>query len=107
MKKKLLSVLLSVAMVATMLAGCGAKEEAAAPAEEAAVEEAAPAEEAAEAAPAESTSADPFYVYSWNTELQERLSYVFAQYPEIEERVVYVNVGDSNIYQEKKGKKVN
>ena len=53
MKKKLLSALLSVAMVASLLVGCGGT---AAPAEEAApaTEEAAPAEEAAEeAAPAE------------------------------------------------------
>ena len=53
MKRKLLSALLSVAMVATLLVGCGAKtEEAAAPA---ATEEAAPAEE--EAAPAEEEAA--------------------------------------------------
>ena len=54
MKKKLLSALLSVAMVATLLTGCGS---AAAPAEEAAAtEEAAPAEE--EAAPAEDATAE-------------------------------------------------
>lgn len=50
MKKKVLATLLSVAMVATLLAGCGAKEETAAPATEAAApaaEEAAPATEAA------------------------------------------------------------
>lgn len=58
MKKKVLSALLSVAMVATLLIGCGAKEEAApaaeAPAatEEAAAEEAPAAEEAAPAAEA-------------------------------------------------------
>ena len=55
MKRKLISAVLCVAMVATMLVGCGSKtEEAAAPAAEA-TEEAAPAEEAAteEAAPAE------------------------------------------------------
>ena len=45
MKKRILSMILATAMVATMLVGCGAKEEAAAPAEEAAVEEAAPAAE--------------------------------------------------------------
>ena len=39
MKKRILSMILATAMVATVLAGCGAKEEAAAPAE-------APAEEA-------------------------------------------------------------
>lgn len=100
MKKKLLSTLLSVAMVSTLLVGCGGSAEEAAPAEDAAVEDA-----AEDAAPAEdaaaSTSEDPFYIYSWNTELQERLAYVFAEYPEIEERVVYVNVGDSGVYQEK------
>ena len=102
MKKKLLSVLLSVAMVATMLAGCGAKEEAAAPAEEAAVEEAAPAEEAEAAAPAEETAGEPFYVYSWNTEAGDRIrDYVSSINPEVAERMVYVNVGDSAIYQEK------
>lgn len=57
MKKKVLSVILSTAIIATLLAGCGnSSEEAAAPAEEeSAVEEAeeeAPAEEAAEEAPA-------------------------------------------------------
>ena len=55
MKRKVLSAILSVAMVATLLVGCGAKEEAAAPAAETKTEEAAPAAEAApaeEAAPA-------------------------------------------------------
>ena len=53
MKKKLLSALLCVAMVASLVVGCGAKEEA--PAEAPAATEEAPAEEAAteEAAPAE------------------------------------------------------
>jgi len=57
MKKKVISALLSVAMVATLLVGCGSKE-AAAPAAEAApaaTEEAAPAAEAA--APAEEAAA--------------------------------------------------
>ncbi len=52
MKRKLLSVILATAMVATMLVGCGAKEEAAAPAP-AAEEEAPAAEEEAPAASGE------------------------------------------------------
>lgn len=57
MKKKLLSMILTTAMVASVLVGCGSSSDSAqtaAPAEEAATEEAAPAEEAAaeEAAPA-------------------------------------------------------
>ena len=50
MKKRILSMILATALVATALVGCGAKEEAAAPAAEPAVEEEAPAAE--EAAPA-------------------------------------------------------
>ena len=46
MKKKLLSALLCVAMVASLVIGCGAKEEAAAPEAPAATEEAAPEAEA-------------------------------------------------------------
>ena len=84
MKKKALSVLLATAMVATMLAGCGAAApaaEAAAPAatEEApAEEEAAPAEE--EAAPAEEVAdaaADEgkvLNIYCWNEEFKSRLT---------------------------------
>ena len=56
MKRKLLSVILATAMVATMLVGCGAKEEAAAPAP-AAEEEAPAAEEEANAAEAEAPAA--------------------------------------------------
>ncbi len=54
MKRKAISMLLAMTMVAGMFAGCGAKEEAAAPAADAAVEEEAPAaEEEAEAPAAE------------------------------------------------------
>jgi len=57
MKKKVLATLISVAMVASLLVGCGAKEEAAAPAAPAATEEAAPA--ATEEAPAAEAEAAP------------------------------------------------
>lgn len=58
MKKKVLSVLLTAAMVATMLTGCGGNQQA--PAEEAPATEEAPAAEATEEAPAaEAESTDP------------------------------------------------
>ncbi|MBP3476761.1 MAG: hypothetical protein J6K48_10670 [Lachnospiraceae bacterium] len=108
MKKKVISVLLSTAMVASLLVGCGSSSDNAAPAaddgaaaettEEAPAEEAAPAEDAA----ADTTaSGDKFYIYSWNTELQERLKFVTDAHPELADRIEYVNVGDSAIYQEK------
>ena len=58
MKRKVLSAILSVAMVATLLVGCGAKEEAAAPAAETKTEEAAPAAEAEAEAPAAEATAE-------------------------------------------------
>ena len=59
MKKKVLSVVLSVAMVATLLAGCGAAAEAPATEAPAATEEAAPAEPAEEPAAAEEVAEAP------------------------------------------------
>ena len=111
MKKKIVSLVLSAAMTCSLLAGCGAANQPAAPAADAATEEAAPAaeetaeapaaEETAEAAPAADASGEKFYIYSWNTELQDRLEYVFEVYPELRDQVVYVNVGDDKVYQEK------
>ena len=114
MKKKLLSALLSTAMVASLLVGCGSDGAAnnssndAAPADNAA----ASTDNNTQAAPADNTAADTsssdaaasgdkFYIYSWNTELQERLAFVFEANPGMEERIEYVNVGDSAVYQEK------
>lgn len=105
MKKKVLSALLSVTMVASLLIGCGGSTTTEAPAADA---PAAPTETAEEAPAAETAdtadaaaSGDKFYIYSWNTELGQRLEYVYAAYPEIKDRVEYVNVGDSAVYQEK------
>ena len=68
MKKRILSVLLSAAMVATLLVGCGGSSEAAAPAaapvaEEKTEEAAAPA---AEEAPAASTNENELTVWCWD-----------------------------------------
>ncbi|MGN0132992.1 MAG: carbohydrate ABC transporter substrate-binding protein [Lachnospiraceae bacterium] len=85
MKKKLLSVLLSTAMVASLLVGCGDKEETVeTPAEETApAEDETSAEETAEA-PAEEAAAEwtadfsddtgsVLNIYCWNTEFQSRM----------------------------------
>ncbi len=97
MKKKLLSALLSTAMVASLLVGCGGDGGAATTDNNAAADNTAAADTSSDAA----ASGDKFYIYSWNTELGERLEYVYKAYPEIKDRVEYVNVGDSAIYQEK------
>ena len=99
MKKKLISMLLATALVATSLVGCGAPAEEKAKEEGAAKEEAAVEEEAV--VEEEAASDDPFYIYSWNTELGDRLNYVYEAHPEIKDKVVYVNVGDGAVYQEK------
>lgn len=67
MRRKLISVLLATAMVASLLAGCGGKtEETAAPEAAAETTEAAPAEAAeAEAAPAEEASAEEVTITYW------------------------------------------
>ena len=113
MKKKLLSALLSTAMVASLLVGCGSDGAAnnssndAASTDNAAAStdnntQAASTDNAADTSSGDAAaSGDKFYIYSWNTELQERLAYVFEANPGMEERVEYVNVGDSAVYQEK------
>lgn len=115
MKKKLLSVLLSSAMIASVLAGCGsngggstttpAADNTATEAPAADNSAAAPAADnsAAEAPAADVASGDKLYVYSWNTELGERLELALglAGRDDLWNRIEYVNVGDSGIYQER------
>lgn len=42
---------------------------------------------------------DKFYIYSWNDELKMRLEYVWEVYPELKDKVEYVEIGDDNTYQ--------
>jgi len=93
MKKKVLSVLLSAAMVTSMLAGCGASttEEAApaAAAEPAATEEAAPAAEATEEAVEEvveeaAAEGKVLNIYCWNEEFKSRLTDHYPGYEEVD-----------------------
>ena len=92
MKKKVISALLSVAMVATLLVGCGAKDEAAAPTEETKTEETATTEEKTEEvaeAPAaeEAPAADEGKVLNircWNEEFKSRLTDHYPGYEEVD-----------------------
>lgn len=54
---------------------------------------------AGETAAAKQGSEDKFYVYSWNEELEEKLAYVTAQYPELADRIEYVQISSME-YQE-------
>ena len=93
MKKKVLSVILSTAMVASVLAGCGSKE-AEAPAEAPAAEEEAPAaEEEAPAAEEEAAEEETVTVedtgkvlniYCWNEEFKSRLTDHYPGYEEVD-----------------------
>lgn len=87
MKRKLIIELLIVAMVTALLVGCG--------------NTVTTTDDVTTTEDKTVTVEDPFYIYSWNTELGDRLEYVYEKYPEIKDRVVYVNIGDGYIYQEK------
>lgn len=96
MKRKLLSALLCVAMVATMMVGCGEETPAADPV----VEDAAPADEAApaddvvveEPAAAEGTVLN---VYCWNDEFQRRLKAHYPGYEEVD--ATTAKIGDVTV----------
>ena len=86
--KKLVAALLTTAMVASMLVGCGAKEEAAAPAAEAKTEAAAPAAEAE--APAEEGAAAPeltLIIASNQTSPENPYHFGLAKFKEVAESV--------------------
>lgn len=113
MKKKLVSVLLATALVASTMAGCG-KTAGSDPAATEGTESEAPTEEvettepeASEApivedvAKMEAPSTDGWdeskkiYFYSWNDEFGSRMQYVLDAYPEYADYVEYVNLGIS------------
>lgn len=93
--KRALALIMALTM-STALFACG-KDDKKAPTEES-KEPAATTEASKDAKPA---STEKFYVYSWNTELQDRLKYFKEAYPDDFARIQYVNIGDSTIYQEK------
>ncbi|SFR63474.1 hypothetical protein [Anaeromicropila populeti] len=99
--KKSLALLLVVIMAVSAW-GCKKDDDKTSTDPTAEVTESAAAESEEPAASEEvSTSTEPFYIYSWNTELEDRLQYFKDKYPEYTDRIQYVNIGDSAIYQEK------
>ena len=91
--KRALALIMALTM-STAVWGCGNKDEKAD--SKKASDEPATSEDAAKPA-----STEKFYVYSWNTEVQDRLNYFKEKYPEDFKRIEYVNTGDSTTYQEK------
>lgn len=95
--KRALALIMALTM-STAIWGCGSNNENAST-NDASEEPAASAE--ASAATDDTAEGEKFYVYSWNTEVGDRLQYFKDAYPEEGARIEYVNIGDSTIYQEK------
>lgn len=94
--KKVIALSLALAMGLSLVA-CNDKEEKDATTA-AATDDATEATEATEEGEAATlampeTEGDVIYVYSWNTELGDRLKYFTDKYPEYADRVEYVNLG--------------
>lgn len=121
MKKKVLSILLAATMAATMLTGCGGDTPASATdesnpvvAEEGSKEEAAETtEEATEATEEEevipentvvgdASAEGAFVIWGWNDDIKKILDGPFKEaYPDLYEKIVFVNTGGSDYYQTK------
>jgi ABC-type glycerol-3-phosphate transport system substrate-binding protein len=102
MKKKLLSTIIAASMVAGLMTGCGSgstSTDSTSSSDDTTTENTLSSENTSTTT--STGSDDKFYIYSWNTELQERLNYVYDVYPELKDKIEYVNVGDSGVYQEK------
>lgn len=50
---------------------------------------------------AESSTSDKFYIYAFNTDLEKQLTLLYERYPELKDKIVYVNAGSSDTFQEK------
>lgn len=119
MKKKLISALLCVSMVATMAAGCGSTNNKAADSkgdvkttEKATATEKSTATETTAAAPkatevenkvtGDAKAKDAFVVWGWNDDIKKLLDGPFTEkYPDLAKRIVFVNSGGTDYYQTK------
>ncbi|BBF44996.1 ABC-type sugar transport system, periplasmic component [Lachnospiraceae bacterium KM106-2] len=119
MKKKLLALVLCLAMTLTMMTGCSEKGSEDAGGDKAKTEDTekkdntddTKKEDAADptATPIPENKVtgnvdakDAFVVYGWNTDIQDTVLKAFAEkYPEDAKRIVFVNTGGSDFYQQK------
>lgn len=105
-KKKVMALMLSFAMVFSM-AACGSSdsdadtadtsEETTDEAEEESTEEEVPDNEIT----GDPSAEDAFVVWAWNTDFVTLEELLVAEYPELEDRLVFVNCGGSGYYQDK------
>ena len=99
MKKKLLSALLSVAMVSTLLVGCGGAAETPA-ADDAVVDDAAPADDAAAADDTAATGTGKVYYLNFKPEVDEAWQQIAAEYTAATGVEVKVVTAASGTYEE-------
>lgn len=109
MKKKLLALVLCVVMVVTMVTGCGNSNTKNTGGDKAKTEKTDDTETAdATATPVPNKitgnidADNAFVIYGWNTDVQDSVLKVFKEkYPEDAKRIVFVNTGGSDGYQQK------
>ncbi|MBQ8639855.1 MAG: hypothetical protein IJ468_11880 [Lachnospiraceae bacterium] len=100
MKKRLFGAVMSAAMVSSFMFGATAFAEEAT--SEAATEEVVEATVPADVVTGDASSEDAFVVWGWNDDIKKILDGPFAEaYPDLYERIVFVNTGGSDYYQSK------
>lgn len=121
MKKKIVSALLCISMAAMMLTGCGSNggnqnvssqngdtqqeaskddssnEEGTDDAEEAPAEDKVPENEIT----GDPSADDAFVIWAWNTDFVTLENLLIEKYPELKDRLVFINCGGSGYYQDK------
>ena len=100
-KKRFLAVLLVAAMVFSM-AACGGKSSSDSSSDKKADKEASTEEEIPDnEITGDASKKDAFVIWAWNTDFVTLEDLLTAKYPELKDRLVFVNCGGSNYYQDK------
>lgn len=105
--KKWLAISLAVVMLVGLLAACGTSSSTASPSASPTVESTpTPTPAASPAVPDNTITGDPaakdaFVIWGWNTDFENIQKVITATYPELASRIVLVNAGGSDYYQDK------